>query len=158
MRPSEPSALRVVLDTQLLLRGAVARTETLSARLYDAWRDGRFALLLSDPILAEIEAVLARPEVLQKLRLSPVEARALVSLLRRRAVLITATTRIRRSRDPGDDKFLECAVAGGAQYLVSADADLLSLGEIEGIPILDAPAFWQRLESLPHNLPHGPGA
>lgn len=58
--------------------------------------------------------MLARPEVLQKLRLSPVEARALVSLLRRRAVLITATTRIRRSRDPDDDKFLECAVAGGA--------------------------------------------
>lgn len=158
MRPSEPSALRVVLDTQLLLRGAVARTESLSARLYDAWRDGRFALLLSDPILAEIEAVLARPEVLQKLRLSPVEARALVSLLRRRAVLITATTRIRRSRDPDDDKFLECAVAGGAQYLVSADADLLSLGEVEGIPILDAPAFWQRLESLARHLPHEPRA
>lgn len=158
MRPSEPSALRVVLDTQLLLRGAVARTESLSARLYDAWRDGRFALLLSDLILAEIEEVLARPEVLQKLRLSPVEARALVSLLRRRAVLITATTRIRRSRDPDDDKFLECAVAGGAQYLVSADADLLSLGEVEGIPILDAPAFWQRLESLARHLPYEPGA
>lgn len=133
------------------------RPESLSARLYDAWREGRFALLLSAPILTEIEAVLARPEVLQKLRLSPVEARALVSLLRRRAILITVTTRIQRSRDPDDDKFLECAVAGGAQYLVSADANLLSLGEIEGIPIVDAPAFWQRLESLPRHLPHGPG-
>lgn len=145
MRPSAQSALRVVLDTQLLLRGAVARTESLTAHLYDAWRDGRFTLLLSEPILAEIEAVLSRPEVLRKLHLSPIEARALVILLRRRALFITPSTSIRRSRDPADDKFLECAVAGAAYYLVSADADLLNLGEIQGIPILDAPAFWQRL-------------
>jgi hypothetical protein len=31
------------------------------------------------------------------------------------------------SRDPTDDKFLECAVAGKADYLVSADADLLRI-------------------------------
>lgn len=145
MKPSERSALRVVLDTQVLLRGAVARTESLTARIYDAWREGRFALLLSDAILAEIEGVLGRPEVLEKLHLSPIEARALVAVLSRRATVITPTTRITRSRDPADDKFLECAVAGGADCLVSADADLLSLGEIEGIPVLDVPAFWQKL-------------
>lgn len=145
MKPSEPSALRVVLDTQLLLRGAAAKSESLTARIYDAWRDGRFVLVLSEPILAEIAAVLSRPEVLQKLHLSPIEARALVALVRRRAVLVTPTTSIRRCRDPADDKFLECAVAGGAHYLVSADADLLSLGEIQEIPILDAAAFWQKL-------------
>lgn len=49
------------------------------------------------------------------------------------------------SRDPTDDKFLECAVAGGADCLVSADADLLSLREVRGIPILDVPTFWQKL-------------
>lgn len=107
MKPSERSALRVVLDTQVLLRGAVARTESLTAHIYDAWREGRFALLLSDAILAEIEAVLGRPEVLEKLHLSPIEARALVAVLRRRAVVITPTTRITRSRDPADNKFLE---------------------------------------------------
>lgn len=68
-----------------------------------------------------------------------------MALVRRRAGLVTPTTSIRRCRDPADDKFLECAVAGGAHYLVSADADLLSLGEIQEIPILDAAAFWQKL-------------
>lgn len=145
MKPSGPSAPRVVLDTQVLLRGAVARTSSLSSRIYDAWRDGRFTLLLSEPILAEVEEVLQGPEVLQKLRLSAIEARALVVLLRRRGFLASPTIPIKRSRDPDDDKFLECAVAGDADYLVSADADLLSLGEIQGIPILDPPAFWQEL-------------
>jgi putative PIN family toxin of toxin-antitoxin system len=148
VKPSEPSAPRVVLDTQVLLRGAVARTESLTAKIYDAWREGRFILLLSDPIVAEIEDVLRRPEVLEKLRVSPIEARALSTLLRRRGKFVHSVARIRRSRDPADDKFLECAVAGSAECLVTADADLLSLGEIEGIPILDIPAFWRKLAEI----------
>ena len=65
--------------------------------------------------------------------------------LRRHAVLVQPDVTIRMSRDPTDDKFLECAVSGGADYVVSADADLLSLHEVRGIPILDAPTFWRRL-------------
>ena len=65
--------------------------------------------------------------------------------LRRRAVLVRPDVPIRMSRDPTDDKFLECAVSGAADYVVSADDDLLSLREVRGIPILDAPTFWRRL-------------
>jgi hypothetical protein len=66
--------------------------------------------------------------VLRKLDVTVLEARALVALLRRRALLVRPTVTIRRSRDPADDKFLECAVAGEAAALVTADADLLTLG------------------------------
>ena len=65
--------------------------------------------------------------------------------LRRRAVLVRPDVPIRMSRDPTDDKFLECAVSGAADDVVSADDDLLSLREVRGIPILDAPTFWRRL-------------
>jgi len=65
--------------------------------------------------------------------------------LQRRATLVRPDVAIRMSRDPTDDKFLECAVSGEANYVVSADADLLSLREVRGIPILDIPTFWQRL-------------
>jgi len=93
--------------------------------------------------------------VLQKLRLTPIQARAVVALARRAAILVTPSSTIRASRDPADDKFLECAVAGRADYLVSADADLLTLGTIEGIPILDVPAFWQVLRERPLEGPGG---
>ncbi len=66
-------------------------------------------------------------------------------LLRRRATLVQPAITIRLSRDPADDKFLECAVAGRADCLVSEDRDLLVLGAIEAIPILDVPAFWGEL-------------
>ena len=77
--------------------------------------------------------------------MTPVEATAIIELLRRQSTLVTPTVRITRSHDPDDDKFLECAAAGRADYIVSADADLLSLREIQGIPIVDAPTFWRAL-------------
>ncbi len=150
MKPSERSAPRVVLDTQVLLRGVAGKADSLTGRIYDAWRAGRFVLLVSEPILEEIASVLQRPEVLQKLRLSALEARALLLLLRRRSLLVSPSARIAQSRDPADDKFLECAVTGDAHYLVSADSDLLSLDRIQGIPIITPLTFWQglRAESL----------
>ncbi|HEX8228447.1 MAG TPA: putative toxin-antitoxin system toxin component, PIN family, partial [Chloroflexia bacterium] len=48
--------------------------------------------------------------------------------------------------DPDDNKFLECAVAGGADYIVSGDKHLLSLGEYEGIRILSPADFLRVLE------------
>jgi uncharacterized protein len=153
VKPSEPSAPRVVLDTQVLLRGAAAKTDSLTGRIYDAWREGRFILLVSEPILEEIAGVLQRREVLQKLRLGALEARAVLALLRRRSVLVSPTTRIAQSRDPADDKFLECAVTGAAHYLVSADADLLSLDRVQGIPIVPPLTFWQRLRAESQDSP-----
>jgi putative PIN family toxin of toxin-antitoxin system len=137
--------LKAVLDTQIILRGAASPSTSITAQIYAAWNARRFDLLLSDPILHEVEDVLSRSEVLRKLRMTPIEAGALLELLRRGSTRITPTFAIRQSRDADDDKFLECAVAGGADYVVSADADLLSLREVRGIPIVDAPAFWQEL-------------
>ena len=124
--------LTVVLDTQVILRGASSATFSITAKIYAAWNAGRFTLLLSEPILTEVEDVSARPEVLRKLRMTPIEATALIELLRRQSTLVTPTGRIIRSRDPNDDKFLECAATGGADYIVSADADLLTLREVQG--------------------------
>ena len=140
--------LSVVVDTQIVLRGATSARSTITAKIFEAWRAGHFTLLVSEPILEEVEDVVSRPEVRQRLRMTAVEAAALVERLRRLGVLITPTVRIARSRDPDDDKFLECAASGRADYLVSADADLLSLREVEGIPIVEAPTFWQALSEL----------
>lgn len=150
MRRCALSALKVVLDTQVLLRGAFAHTQSLTARIYEAWRAGEFVLLMSEPILAEVDDVTARPEVLRKLRVTPREARAALIRIRRRAVLVRPNVTIRMSRDPTDDKFLECAVSGEADDIVSADADLLSVREVRGIPIVDVPDFWRKL-SEPHD-------
>jgi putative PIN family toxin of toxin-antitoxin system len=44
-------------------------------------------------------------------------------------------------RDPDDDKIVACALAAGAQYLVSRDRDLLSLGSYAGVTIITPEEF-----------------
>ena len=47
--------------------------------------------------------------------------------------------------DPDDDRVLECAVAGGADYIVSGDRHLLKLGVYEGVAILTVRQFMDRI-------------
>jgi len=71
---------------------------------------------------------------------------------------VTISERIAAWRDATDDKFLELAVNGKADMIVSGDADLLVLNPFRGIPIVSPAAFVQgaarsqyafhRLESL----------
>jgi predicted nucleic acid-binding protein len=58
--------LTAVLDTQIILRGAASPVPSVTAKVYAAWDAGRFTMLLSEPILTEVEDVLGRPEVLRK--------------------------------------------------------------------------------------------
>lgn len=53
------------------------------------------------------------------------------------------------ARDPDDDKVLECAVAGAANYIVSGDKDLLTLGSYAGIGIVRASEFLKITVAVP---------
>jgi predicted nucleic acid-binding protein len=48
--------------------------------------------------------------------------------------------------DPDDDKFLEAAVAGDVDYLVSGDQHLLDLQSFRSIDIVDPRTFYEHLE------------
>lgn len=61
--------------------------------------------------------------------------------------VVTVRVRLRLSvvrRDPEDNKFLECAVAGRAEYLVTGDQILRELGSYRGVTILTVGEFLER--------------
>ena len=94
-------------------------------------------------MLEEYLRVLAYP----KFRLSDQEIRSLVE---EELLPFMQTVRIRGRlavvrRDLDDDKFLECAVAGRAGYLVTGDRDLRELGTFRGITIFTAGEFLERM-------------
>lgn len=129
--------MRVVLDTNTLV-SALLFTGTAS-RLVSLWQSHRITILLSTPILQEYLRVLAYP----KFRLGSQEIRRLVE---DEVLPFIETVRPRRHlalvrRDPEDNKFLECAVAGRAICLVTGDQDLLELGSYRGIAILTVGEF-----------------
>ena len=77
--------------------------------------------------------VVARPYFTSLIDL---DTRAWLKKLMADAELVTITERIAACRDPTDDKFLELAVRGHADLIVSGDADLLTLNPFRGIPII----------------------
>ena len=52
-------------------------------------------------------------------------------------------------RDPDDDYFLGCAAAGGADYLVTADEDLLVVRQYRDVAIVDTRTFLALLSTEP---------
>ncbi len=77
------------------------------------------------------------------------DVEALLALILLRAELVTPDRTIVVCRDPKDDKFLEIAIAGSADVIVSGDKDLLALHPFEGTPIVAPAEFLIRLTAAP---------
>ena len=130
---------RVVLDTNILVSGLLGGTAT---EVIKRWRAGAFTLIVSAKIMAEYEAVLSRP----RFKLPGWVVQELLGYMREHAEWVTPDREIREvTRDPSDNKFLEAAVSGQANWLVSGDNDLLDLGEFEGILVIPS---WEFLHLL----------
>ena len=133
--------IRAVLDTNQYVSMAIKAGGTAD-RLFTAWRDERFILLLSSPILEEILRVLHAPRLQRLIRLTTADLNGLIESLLFDAELTPGRLTLHVvTRDPGDNMFLACAVEGHADYIVSGDQDLLTLGSYEGIPIVTAAEF-----------------
>lgn len=102
--------------------------------------------MFSKETLDEFLRVLTETAVVRQLRITNEILVNTAILLISKARFVTVSRKIRLCRDPTDDKFLECAIAGKADFLVSADNDLLSLKVFEGIPIVTLPTFWRELQ------------
>ena len=135
-------SLRFVLDTNVLISAVLSPTGQARRAFDEAVRHGR--LLFSESTHAELQEVLAR-ERIQKY-LPKAGARHLLLLLEHAAEYVEPDKQIRACRDPKDDKFLEVAVSGGADVLVTGDKDLLVLHPFRDVPILTPAAFLEHVD------------
>jgi putative PIN family toxin of toxin-antitoxin system len=114
--------VRAVIDTNIWLRALIS-PHGAPAKVLEAYRAGRFIVVASLPLLEELEDVLCRPEITRKIKL-PQAALDLPAYLRQRVELVEIDGQLSMCRDPKDDKFIETAVRGRANCLVSMDKDL----------------------------------
>lgn len=96
-------------------------------------------VLLSLAVLAELYDVLNRKRF--RRYVSEEDLRRLLAALTGEAEWVDTDLPIRACRDPKDDKFLELAVSGRADYIVTGDSDLLILNPFQGIQILSPEQF-----------------
>ena len=130
--------MRVVVDTNVFVSAALKDQSlpTLAVHLVEE----RGVLLKSIATERQLFDVLARPHF--ALLITP-DTHAWLRKLLTEAETVTITERIAACRDPTDDKFLDLAINGHADLIVSGDADLLALNPFRGIPILSPANFVQ---------------
>jgi putative PIN family toxin of toxin-antitoxin system len=133
--------LRAVLDANVIIAALISSSGS-PARLLEAWRAGRFELIVSVSLLDELERALAYPNL--RRRISAEDAAKAIAWLRRDATMLPDPSGDPpvRSVDPGDDYLIALAAAGEA-LLVSGDDHLLSLGMSPAV--LSPSAFLTRL-------------
>jgi len=124
------------IDTNVLISGTVFRG--IPGRIIDASIDHRFTLALSPSILREYRNVLSR----RKFGFHPDVVEALAQDLDAHSVIVYPKKHHQVVMDdPDDNAIIDCAVEANADYIVSGDAHLTTLGTIEGISILTPAQF-----------------
>ncbi len=136
-------APRVVLDTNVVLSALVFANGRLAA-VRNAWHAGVCSPLVSRATAAELVRTLAYP----KFGLGPGEQRELLAdyLPYCTAVRMPAKPpKTPACRDPADIPFLQLALAGKAEFLVTGDRDLLALANRFTCAIMKPEAWLQTL-------------
>jgi putative PIN family toxin of toxin-antitoxin system len=145
--------MRLLFDTNIYISYLLPSTQkgVINAILEGAF-EGRFTLLVAQEIIDEFSRKISTKEYLAR-RIEQADAEELISLLRRIAEVIpTITPGIMQAipnitRDAKDDYLLAYALVGRADYLVTGDNDLLSLGEVARLRIVRPSDFLKILSS-----------
>ena len=127
--------MRVVVDTNVFISSFF---EGNPRAVIDLWKTGRLTLCLSQDILDEYIEVLRRlgldsaPELDELLKLFAAGSHILFTI---------RTPEVRVVADPDDDRFIACAIALKATYIVTGDKALLDVRHYEGIEVVTPRAF-----------------
>lgn len=126
--------MNVVLDTNIFVSGIFWKGESNKTLL--AWRDGKFNLVTSLDIILEIIRILKD----FKIQLPGGLIKEWTDLIVTNSIIVKPKEKINIVKnDPQDNMFIEAAVAGMAEYIVSQDNHLLQLKSFQNIKIV-APA------------------
>jgi uncharacterized protein len=131
------SEIKFVLDSNVLVSAALFKGSIARQAFNKATADGQ--ILMSEPVLAELQDVLSRPSF-DKYLSAQLRTAFLTDLLKV-VEIVEITQAIAVCRDPKDDKFLELAISGQCNYILSGDKDLLVLHPFQGIEIITPADF-----------------
>lgn len=129
--------LRCVFDTNVVV-SALSFPSSVPRRAFDLAHD-RGVILASEETLGELVEVLRRAKFIPYIHVP--EREAFLRAFAATVELVAITERITECRDPKDNKFLELAVCGGAQYVISGDDDMLVLRKVRETAIVTPADF-----------------
>ena len=143
--------MRLVLDTDVVV--AALRSDLgASRRLLLAALDRKLVVLASVPLMLEYEAVLTRPEHMDKIGVTAGEINEVLDALAAVAEPVALRFLWRpQLRDPADEMVLETAVNGGADYLVTFNTRHFGPAALPfGIRVSPPGAVWRKIRGANH--------
>lgn len=133
--------MRVCLDTNVLVSGIFWKG--IPGKIIDRWIEGQFELVVSFSILEEYKRVLKDLGGRDNQELAELWIKKILE----KASIVAASPKLGKwSRDAQDDKFIHCALASHADYLVTGDQDLLELKDRSGVKILTPKEFLKKIK------------
>ena len=134
--------MRAVLDTNVLISSVIATG--VPHEIVVKGFNNEYQIVVSVATLTEFrDTLLKYPE---KFHMGEEDIQQEVETIRYFAEFVDPEEEITAVEDdPDDDKFLEAAVAGNVDYIVSGDRHLLDLDSFQGIEIVEPRAFYERL-------------
>ena len=128
--------MKVVLDTNIFISGIFWKGA--SNKVILNWKEGKFTLVTSLEAVSEIIKVLKD----FKIKLSDEMIKEWIDLIVRNSLIVELKEKIAAVKDdPKDNVFIETAVAGNVDYIISQDNHLLKLKEFRGIKIITPEEF-----------------
>ena len=127
----------VVLDTNVLISALLFKGEL--SRIVGSWQKGKIIPVISKETFGELRIVLEYP----KFSLPRAEIESLIEheILPFFEVVNVSKHVKGACRDPGDDKFISCALSANADCIVTGDKDLSDLRKYQSIKIIHASDF-----------------
>ncbi len=136
--------MRLVLDTNIVVAGFLWQGPPY--QLVQQAFEGTIELATSPALLVELEGILPREKFASRVAKQSHSAAGLTLRYAELARLVhPAPIPPVVLRDPDDDHVLACALAAGADLVVSGDSDLLDLKAYQGIPIVTASQALDRI-------------
>jgi len=129
--------VRVVIDTNILISAIFWPGKP--KQLLNQVRRGDITFLTSQALLTELKAVLTRED--KPFKLSEEEARRVLRSISGIAEIVQPHSSVTRCRDETDNRVLECALDGRADWIITGDTHLLELRSFEGIKITTVADF-----------------
>ncbi|MBI5636979.1 MAG: putative toxin-antitoxin system toxin component, PIN family [Nitrospinae bacterium] len=132
---------QVVIDTNVFI-SAILNPKGSPAAIFKLEREKKIKILVFHPILQEYRKTLSYPHLQKKHGLSTEQIGKKMLRLVKYGKFINPETKLDIiADDPDDNIFLECAVAGEVDYIISGGKHLKDLKNFSGIKILDPAAF-----------------
>lgn len=126
--------MRLMLDSNVVVSALLG--SSAPTRLIELAAEGAFDLFTSEALLAELAEVLDRENITRRLESKHRSAPEVFALYEALAERVVPASIARTATDDDDDAVLGCALAAGADLIVSGDKGLRNLKSFHRIPIL----------------------